>query len=108
MTNFSEQVEKSKKTFAPHKKLKVRIKDDAVNPFGLYMFEHFLRMREEQQRSVYELYIHTRDGYMSFSCPSCEAMDTARQPIDDKLWVEILCMFELKKEKKSAPKKQGQ
>ena len=100
MTNFSEKLEEAKKTFTPHKKLKVRIKDDATNPFGLYMFEHFLLMKEEHGRSIYELYIHTRDGYMSFSCPSCEAMDTARQPIDDKLWVEILCMFEIVKKKK--------
>ena len=100
MTNFSEKLEEAKKTFTPHKKLKVRIKDDATNPFGLYMFEHFLRMREEQQRSVYELYIHTRDGYMSFSCPECENFETDRLKIDDKLWVEILCMFEIVKKKK--------
>ena len=91
--NIEKQANKAKKKFPTHQYLTVRIKPDAKNPFGSTTFEKFLKMKNE--RPVYRLYIHLCYGYMSFSCPACKQMDTVRMPIDDKLWVEILKIFEI-------------
>ena len=94
MENFKKQVAAAKKIFIPNRELFVRIKKDAHSPFGQLMFEHYLLMQQKYQRSVYKLYIHLKHGYISFSCPGETRLDISRLRIDDKLWVEILCMFE--------------
>ncbi len=94
MENFKKQVAEAKKIFTPNRELYVRIKEDAHSPFGQLMFDHYLVMKKKYQRTVYKLYIHLKYGYISFSCPNEPRMDTSRLPIDSKLWVELLCMFE--------------
>lgn len=90
---IEKKAQESKKIFTPHKKLTVRIKKDASNPFNSTVFKKFLEMQE--QRPIYNLYIHLRDKYMSLSCPTCKELDTIKIPIDNKLWVELLCMFDI-------------
>lgn len=87
------KAKEAKKIFIPHQHITVRIKKDATNPFASTAFGKFLEMQEV--RPIYNLYIHLRDNYMSFSCPTCKEFDTVKMPIDDKLWVELLCLFEI-------------
>ena len=83
----------AQKIFTPHQKLGVRIKKNAVNPFGSTAFETFLKMRK--RRPKYQLYIHLRNSYMTFSCPDDKFFEPVYLAIDEKLWVEILNIFEL-------------
>ncbi len=94
MENFKKQVATAKKIFTPNTELFVRIKKGAHNPFGQFMFDHYLVMQEKYQRSTYKLYIHLKHGYISFSCPSEPRMGTSRLRLDEKLWIELMCMFE--------------
>ena len=97
-TEIKRKATKSKKIFLPHTMYTVRIKKHAKNPFGDTVFAKFLEHKKE--RPIYQLYIHLRDNYMSFSCPDCPAMDTVKKRIDDKLWVEILELFQIVSDEK--------
>ncbi len=88
----------AQKIFTPHKKLVVQIKKNAVNPFDSTAFEKFLEMRK--RRPKYQLYIHLRNHYMTFSCPDDKYFESVYFPIDNKLWVEIFDIFEIVTEKK--------
>lgn len=46
-------------------------------------------------RPNYQLYIHLRNHYMTFSCPTEKYFEPVYMEIDDKLWVEILNLFEI-------------
>lgn len=90
---FTHQVKKAQKIFTPHQKLHVRIRSEAKNPFGNLAFQKLLEMRDS--RPNYQLYIHLRNHYMTFSCPTEKYFEPVYMEIDDKLWVEILNLFEI-------------
>ena len=90
---ISKKAQHAKKIFTPHQKLTVRIKEDATNPFNSTVFNKLWEMKK--QRPVYNLYIHLRDSYITISCPTCKELDPIRLPIDEKLWVELLCFFQI-------------
>lgn len=101
MEELKKQVKAAKKIFTPHKELLVRVKENAQNPLGQYMFDFFLLVKDI--RPTYKLYIHTQNGYATFSAPDEQhKLEPARIRIDDGLWIELLNIFEVvpAKEKK--------
>lgn len=101
MEELKKQVKAAKKIFTPHKELLVRVREDAQNPLGQYMFDFFLLVKDI--RPKYKLYIHTRNGYATFSAPDEQhLLQPIRIRIDAGLWIELLNIFEVvpAKEKK--------
>lgn len=102
MEDLKKQIKASKKIFTPHKELLVRVREGAQNPLGQYMFDFFLLVKDI--RPTYKLYIHTRNGYATFSAPDEQSkLEPIRIRIDNGLWIELLNIFEVipTKEKKN-------
>lgn len=96
LQEFKRTLKKAKKTFPAHKELIMRIKENAVNPFGSSIFETFLRNQKTPiNRKKYNLYIHLRDNYMRFSTSPPDVFEDIRLPIDNLLWIEIYYTFKV-------------
>ena len=98
---FKQMLENAKKTFPSHRMIYLRIRKDAKNPFDSPTMDKFIRTRNIFPK--YRCYIH--DEYVSFYYLSIPKTIVARLPINDKLWIELFCVFKLSKEKKKKKKK---
>ncbi len=92
---FDQKVREAKKTFPSHRKIRLRIKQNPVNPFGSVTMDKFIHTRDIHPE--YDAYIHKE--YISIRYVNTEENILTRLPFDDKLWIELLSVFELVPEK---------
>lgn len=88
---FNKKVREAKKTFPSHCKIRLRIKEYPVNPYNSTYMEKIIEMRHFHPE--YEFYIHERDKYVRYSCSTIENFEPVKIQIDDKLWIELLSVF---------------
>ncbi len=89
---FKADVEKAKKSFPSHCLIRLRIKQNPVNPYTSITMEKIIGMRKLHPEYVF--YIHERDNYVRYSCPTIENFESVKLPLDDKLWVELFSIFD--------------
>lgn len=88
---FDQKVREAKKTFPSHRKIRLRIKQNPVNPFNSATMDKFIHTRDIHPE--YDAYIH--EDYMSIRYINTDKKISAPLRIDDKLWIELLSVFEL-------------
>lgn len=82
-------LDKSKKIFKRHKRIKIRLKKKPQNPFNSTTIESIINRKDYPN---YELYIH--DDYMTLKNVDLEKFEELKLIIDDKLWIEIYLCFD--------------
>lgn len=92
--NHKNTIIKSRKKFPVHKRISVRVKKKPKNPFNSSAFSKIIEMKKDPE---YEIYIHSRDGYLTYQSVSIENFEAVRLPLDDKLWIELYCVFDIVK-----------
>lgn len=85
---------KARKKFPVHKRISVRVKEVPVNPFNSLVFDKIIQMKKDPE---YEIYIHQRDGYLTYNSVSIKNFEPVRLPLDDKLWIELYSVFDVVK-----------
>lgn len=96
MINFKAMVTRSQKTFPSHKKLLIRVKKSPSNPFNSSIFGKIIEMSSFPK---YQLYIHTNENcsYITLYSLSIKNSEDIKLPLDDKLWIELLFVFDFVK-----------
>lgn len=93
---YNDMLIKSRKKFPIHKRISVRVKKKPTNPFGSLSFAKIIETKEDPD---YEIYIHSKYGYLTYQSVSIKNFEAVRLPIDDKLWIELYCVFDVIKVK---------
>ncbi|MCI8616652.1 MAG: hypothetical protein HFJ60_00010 [Clostridia bacterium] len=89
-------IKKAKRKFVKHKFIYVCIKENAYAPYEKSFFHKLISdSKSPLKHKNFILYIH--DNYLSIH-PNGFVLDTIKVPLDDKLWVELYCVFELDKD----------
>ena len=89
---FNKLVKKAKETFPLRKEIHLRVKSEPTNPFNSSIMGKIIEMRETH--SEYVFYIHKNYEYIRYTCPSIEFFEPVKLPFDEKLLVEMLCVFD--------------
>lgn len=85
---------KARKKFPVHKRISVRVKQNPTNPFNSLVFDKIIQMKEYPE---YEIYIHSKYGYLTYKSVNIKNFEPVRLPLDDKLWIELYSVFEVTK-----------
>ena len=88
---------KAQLKFPKHKRIYVRVKEKPLNPFHSSIFDQVIQI--SKVHSKYILYIH--DDYLTYESQTIENFEPVRLLLDDKLWIELISVFDVIKIKKS-------
>lgn len=94
---INQLVKEAKETFPSHQTIRLRVKKHPVNPFNSSIMGKIIEMSKLHPEYIF--YIHEKYNYLTYHCPSIENFEPVRIRIDNKLWVELLSVFELVKGK---------
>ena len=88
-------IEEAKRNFIRHKWLYVRVKKDASVPYEKSFFHKIIAdsNNPELKHKKYILYIHEK--YLTIRAQNF-IFEPIKAPLDDKLWVELDCVFSVK------------
>lgn len=88
-------IEEAKRKFIKHKWLYVRVKKDASVPYEKSFFHKIIAdsNNPKLKHKKYILYIHEK--YLTIRSQGF-TFETIKHPLDDKIWVELNCVFSVK------------
>ena len=87
----------AQKKFPSHKRIYVHVKENPSNPFNASYWGKVIEMKDTDPK--YIIYIH--DDYLSYRSRTIKNFEPVRILLDDKLWIELLSIFDVVKIKKS-------
>lgn len=93
MKDFHRILKKAKKKFPTHKWVRIKVNENAYNPFNSMLFEKIINDSLILDHKQYALYIH--DTYLSIRSIQFKNYDPIKMELDSKLWVELYCIFEI-------------
>ena len=93
--DFNKLLKQAKDTFPLRREFCLRVKKKPTNPFDSSVMGKIIKMRNSH--SKYKFYIHENYEYIRYICPSIPHFEPVKLPYDDKLLVELLCVFDFVK-----------